>query len=382
MSTSSKKDSDRPAARQPPSSDADWFRVADSSTSGLPDRSRSKPPAFPEIAGYEFQEELGRSTAGDVVFKARDKQHDRIVALRLLRSSRSAEAEARKRFLNSTEMLARLSHPNIVGLLAVGEYNGCPFVTHEYVASPSLGQWMVRTAPAPHQSAIVLEQLARAMQHAHERGIVHGDLRPGNILMVHGDLAEPSPDASRHAAVPAIPKIVDLGLANLPPAGQTWEGGRSGAVPEYAAPEQSREPAGPAADIYSLGAIFYHMLVGHPPFAGATAAETTLLAQTDEPIPPRRFRPHTPPDLETICLKCLEKEPAQRYVSAGSLADDLARVLASEPIWARPRGPLTRFCRWRRANRSIANLLLLTLGALALLATAGWALAFYLLTKL
>jgi serine/threonine-protein kinase len=295
-------------------------------------------------AGYEILGELGRGGMG-VVYKARQIGLNRVVALKMVLSGAHASQHQLDRFRTEAEAVARLHHPHIVQIYEVGERDGLPYFSLEYLDGGSLSDQIKREPQAPDRAAKVAVQLARGVQYAHAHGIVHRDLKPANILF----------DAD------GVPKITDFGLAKKLEAGasgQTQSGTIVG-TPSYMAPEQARgevRELGPAADIYSLGAILYELLTGRPPFHGATLLETLEQVRTQEPVPPRQLVPKVPRDLETIALKCLQKEPAKRYPSAQVMADDLARFLAGQPILARPVGTVERFVRWCKRNPRIAGL--------------------------
>ncbi len=227
------------------------------------------------------------------------------------------------RFRTEAEAIARLQHPNIVQIHEVGEHGGLPYFSLEFCAGGSLEKKLAGTPLPPKEAAALVETLARAMQAAHEKGVIHRDLKPANVLL----------------AEDGTPKITDFGLAKkVGEVGQTASGAVMG-TPSYMAPEQAGykpdAPArviGPAADVYALGAILYECLTGRPPFKAATAVDTIMQVVMDEPVPPAQLQTKTPRDLETICLKCLSKEPSKRYGSALELADDLRRFLEGEPI--------------------------------------------------
>jgi serine/threonine protein kinase len=294
------------------------------------------------LPGYEILGELGRGGMG-VVYKARQVGLNRLVALKMILAGGHASSGELDRFRMEAEAVARLQHPSIVAIHEVGEQNGLPYFSLEYCTGGSLAARLDGTPWEPAKAAALVETLARAMQAAHVRGIVHRDLKPANILL----------------AEDGTPKIADFGLAKQldSGAGRTATGATLG-TPSYMAPEQAGESkdVGPAADIYALGAVLYELLTGRPPFKAATDLDTVLQVVSDDPVPPTRLQPKTPIDLETICLKCLAKEPARRYSAAEDLGEDLRRFRAGEPIAARPVSRLERGWRWCSRNRGVATL--------------------------
>ena len=305
-----------------------------------------------DVEGYEVLGELGRGGMG-VVYKARQSQVNRLVALKMILSSRHAGSEARKRFRIEAEAVARLQHPNIVQLYEVGEHDGHPFFSLEFCEGGTLSRHLKDEPISAERAARMVELLARAIHYAHERGVVHRDLKPANVLL----------DGAGN------PKIADFGLAKRldDDQGQTRTGEIMG-TPEYMAPEQAAgriREIGPCTDIYALGAILYDMLTGRPPFQAPSVLEALELIRSQEPVPPSRLRLRLSRDLETICLKALQKEPGKRYASALEMAEDLKSFLAGEPIKARPVGSIERGVRWCRRNRVVA-LLLLTLSVVFL----------------
>jgi serine/threonine protein kinase/WD40 repeat protein len=314
------------------------------------------------LPGYELIEVLGSGGMG-VVFKARQLSLDRLVAVKMLLSAAAITTGQLARFRAEADALARLQHPNIVQIHEVGEHEGRPYLVMEYVPGPNLAR-EVEGRPQPARVAADLVQvLAGAMQAVHDCGMIHRDLKPGNILLAHRT-AEPTesgfPEPPPSSVVRFVPKITDFGLAKRLDADSNQT--RSGAIlgtPSYMAPEQARArpgELGPAIDIYALGAILYELLTGRPPFGGTTPEETIAQLLSEEPISPARLRPALPRDLVTICLKCLEREPRKRYERAADLADDLRRFLAGEPIKARSVGAVERVWRWCRRRPQVAAL--------------------------
>jgi WD40 repeat protein/predicted Ser/Thr protein kinase len=305
---------------------------------------------WPEVSGYEVLGELGRGGMG-VIYKARQQGLGRLVAVKVLTSGQ-ANPDQLARFRTEAESAARLQHPNIVQVFEVGAAQGRPFLALEFVDGGNLQQHLAGAPQPPRWSAQLVEVLARAMHFAHQQGILHRDLKPANVLL--------TPDGTA--------KITDFGLAKHLEAGggQTQSGAILG-TPAYMAPEQAGGhggKVGPAVDVYALGAILYECLTGRPPFQAATMLETLELVRSSEALPPARLQPKLPRDLDTICLKCLHKEPRKRYATAHELAADLHRFLNHEPIRARRTGPLGRTWRWCRRKPAVAVLL----GCVAVLA--------------
>ncbi|HVS35761.1 MAG TPA: serine/threonine-protein kinase, partial [Gemmataceae bacterium] len=297
---------------------------------------------LPAISGYEVLGELGRGGMG-VVYKARQLRLNRLVAVKMVLAGVHAASTDLVRFLAEAEAAAQLQHANIVQVHEVGNHGGLPFISLEYVDGGTLAQKLKGTPLPPREAAGLTTALGRAVQYAHQHGVVHRDLKPGNVLLT----------------ADGTPKIADFGLAKRSAAGPGMT--QTGAVigtPSYMAPEQAecKKDVGPAADVYALGAILYELLTGRPPFQAPTPLDTVLQVISHDPVPPRRLQPKVPRDVETICLKCLEKDPKKRYVSAAALADDLNRFLADRPILARPVGRLERAWRWRRRNPVVAGL--------------------------
>jgi serine/threonine protein kinase/tetratricopeptide (TPR) repeat protein len=304
----------------------------------------------PMVPGYEIVGELGRGGMG-VVYKARQRGLNRWVALKMVLAGAHAGASQLARFHTEAEAVARLQHPNIVQIYDVGELDGLPYFSLEYIDGLSLDQKIHRQAQPPREAANLTETLSRAMHYAHENGIIHRDLKPANVLMT----------------TDGKPKITDFGLAKRleEDSSQTKSGTLMG-TPSYMAPEQARgeiKDVGPLADVYSLGAMLYELLTGRPPFLASSAMDTIMQVTRDEAMAPTRIVPDTPRDLETICMKCLQKESGKRYSSALALAEDLERFQLGEPILARPVSGPERLWRWCRRNPRVA---LLT-GAVAVL---------------
>jgi WD40 repeat protein/serine/threonine protein kinase len=337
----------------------------------LPPDSAVPDQACPALAGYDLLGELGRGGMG-VVYLARQVRLKRYVALKMILAEAQPGPQALERFRVEAEAVARLQHPNIVQIYEVGEADGRPYLALEFVNGGSLAGQLAGTPLPPHPAARLVETLARAMHAAHQRGIVHRDLKPANVLLAgSGDTLVPAEGGTPGGASRIgehTPKITDFGLAKI--LGEDSARTRSGQVlgtPSYMAPEQAAgrgSEIGPRTDVYALGAILYELLTGRPPFKGATALETLDQLRAREPVSPSGLQPGLPPDLETICLRCLQKLPGQRYASAQDLADDLRRFLGGRPIQARPVGMAQRAWRWCRRNPTLAALSALASAAL------------------
>jgi tRNA A-37 threonylcarbamoyl transferase component Bud32 len=294
-----------------------------SSDRGLPRR----------LGDYEVLRELGRGGMG-VVYQARQTKLNRLAALKMILAGSHAGPESLSRFRTEAQAIARLQHPNIVQIYEVGQCDGRPFIALELCAGGSLEARLRGTPLSPEDAAAVVEALARAMQAAHERGVLHRDLKPSNILL----------------GSDGTPKVTDFGLAKLitTESGQTQTDAILG-TPSYMAPEQAAGRArdlGPATDVYALGAILYETLTGRPPFKAPSVVGTLEQVRFMKPVPPRQLQPRLPRSLDTVCLKCLEKDPAHRYPTAAALAEDLRRYRENEPILARPPGLAVRFWLW------------------------------------
>jgi tetratricopeptide (TPR) repeat protein/tRNA A-37 threonylcarbamoyl transferase component Bud32 len=340
------------------------MRVAVASAGIPPARHRLQP-------GFEILEEIGRGGMA-VVYKARQAGLNRFVALKMIYATTPSETLAR--FRREAETVARLDHPNIVRIHEVGDLEGQPYLALEYVEGGSLAGKL--TGPlAPRVGAALIQTLALAVQHAHERGIVHRDLKPSNILLAYESAADGSAD---HRVLPSawVPKISDFGLAKdlTRELTQTQTGAIMG-TPSYMAPEQATgrmHQVGPAADVYALGVILYEVLTGRPPFQGATLLEALEQTRSREPVQPSRLQSALPRDLETICLRCLQKDPHKRYASAAALAEDLRRFLAGEAIRARPVTRWERSYKWARRRPADAGLLALATVTLVALVAGLW----------
>ncbi|MBI3412412.1 MAG: protein kinase [Planctomycetes bacterium] len=275
--------------------------------------------------GYEILGELGRGGMG-VVYKARQVNLNRLVALKMLRDATHADVEDLARLRAEAETVARLQHPNIVHIYDIGETDGCTFLALEYIDGGTLSQKSAGRPWSPQEAAQLVATLARAVHAAHERGIIHRDLKPANVLLM-GDGA---------------PKIADFGLAKRQDSASLTQTGIVMGSPSYMAPEQAEGKSneiGPATDVYALGAILYELLTGRPPFQGDSALAVVHQVANSEPIAPSRLQAQVPRELEAICLRCLRKNPRHRYASARDLADFLSRFLDAKTVKILPSGP-------------------------------------------
>ena len=297
-----------------------------------------------QFGDYDLLEEIGRGGQG-VVYRARQKSLNRTVALKVIGLGQWSSTPHLKRFRHEAEAAARLEHPQIVPIYEIGERDGSCYFSMKFVEGGRLDEIVKREPMPSRRAAELLVKIARTVQFAHERGILHRDIKPGNILL------------DRRGE----PQLTDFGLARLIEQESTITNSFDVlGTPSYMSPEQAagrtKELTG-ATDVYSLGAVFYQMLTGQPPFAGGTTYETIRLVLETEPRNPRLWNPKVDVDLATICLKCLEKDPARRYQTAVALAEDLERWLRHEPIRARPASVLTRTRKWIRRNPTTAALL-------------------------
>jgi WD40 repeat protein len=313
--------------------------------------SESASKQFAQVEGYSILEVLGRGATG-VVYRARHLRLNRLVALKVIVAGPHLSPEVRQRFRSEAQAIARLQHANIVQIYDVGEHANFPFLSLELIDGGNLADWLAGKPRPAREAAKVIATLAKAVAYAHGQGVIHRDLKPANVL-----ISTPA-DRARKLEL----KITDFGIAKILPAGgvpdaRMTQTGEILGTPAYMAPEQARGNAreiSPATDIYSLGAMLYEMLTGRPPFQGPTPLDTLMQAAWQDPVSICLLVPPVPRDLETICLKCLEKDPAKRYSTAKELAADLGRFLKNEPIHARPLSWGGHTIRWVRRHRGLA----------------------------
>lgn len=311
-------------------------------------RGEMVPTRTGSFGDYELVEEIARGGMG-VVYKARQKTLNRVVALKMVLGGPMASGAARQRFLAEAQAAARLQHPNIIAIHEVGQFGGQPFFSMDYVEGPNLAA-LLRDGPLPpRRAAGYVKTIAEAVAYAHGKGILHRDLKPSNVLIDESDQ----------------PRVTDFGLAKqLTGESDLTVSGQVLGSPNFMAPEQARGPhqeMSPASDVYSLGALLYHLVTGRPPFQAATLTEVLRQVTTTDPAPPRMLNAAIPRELETICLKCLEKDIPRRYPTAQELADELGRFLRSEPIFARPVGVVGKTAKWCRRNPRLAGAMGVTL---------------------
>ena len=321
-----------------------------------------------------------------VVYKARQTSLNRTIALKMILTGKLAGADDIRRFHVEAEAAAKLDHPNIVPIYEIGELDGQHFFTMGFVDGGSLDRLLVENALPPRAAVEMMVQVADAIQYAHDRHIIHRDLKPANILLSRtnptgrgsstgSSLGSPTRASTSKGALATspestwIPKVSDFGLAkNVSTQSELTGTGQILGTPSYMPPEQAggnNESISASADIYSIGAILYRALTGRPPFQAASAMETILQVLRQDPVPPRQLNPTIPVDLETICLKCLQKDPAKRYATALELQDDLQRWLNGDPILARPMSGLEKIGRWVRKHPAVGSIAAIILLAIA-----------------
>jgi eukaryotic-like serine/threonine-protein kinase len=350
-------------------------------TEALSTEATTKPSAQDGLRFDRFQiiRPLGQGGFG-IVFLAWDPVLRRQVAIKVPQPELLMTPESRKRFQREAHAAAALDHPNIVPVYESSGVDTIAYIIAAYIAGPTLSLWLSRqTQPVPaHDAAKLVATLARAIEHAHERGVLHRDLKPSNILLQQRPGLEADPDQGENAPLADFePRITDFSLAKLADGlGSDTRSGVPLGSPPYMAPEQAEGKLGkigPPADVYGLGCILYELLTSEPPFCGETQLDTLRKVIADDPRPPRRRHPDLPVELEAIVLKCLEKDPGRRYPSAGALADDLDRVLAGEPILARPPGPWEKLRRKARRHPVVSVVVaLLTLSVGTLFSARSW----------
>jgi tetratricopeptide (TPR) repeat protein/tRNA A-37 threonylcarbamoyl transferase component Bud32 len=321
-------------------------RLEDSLQELVASEGSNEEPAPPVLEGYELFEVIGRGGAS-IVYRARDLRLQRTVAIKVLRER--AGKIVRERFRREARALAALHHPNIIRVIEVGESRGQVFLVLEYVAGQSLSQFTAGEPQLPDPAARLVRQIADAMHRAHEAGLVHRDLKPGNILL------DPCFGPGDGAGLDRfVPRVTDFGIVKDLNEDESLTRTRDClGTPSYMAPEQVRGGAMDVdcrTDVYAIGALLYELLTGRPPFRASTPMDTMLLVRFDEPVAPSRLQSKVPRALETICLKCLEKSPGRRYVSALQLAEDLDRYLEGRPVLARPTPGYLRAWQWSRRH--------------------------------
>ncbi|MCA9216604.1 MAG: serine/threonine protein kinase [Planctomycetales bacterium] len=312
-------------------------------------------PSARRFGDYELIQEIARGGMG-VVYKARQLSLDRLVAIKMILSGDLASDEMVRRFRTEAEAAARLQHSGIVAIHDVGQWQGQHFFSMDFVDGRSLSDLIREGNMSPRIAATYTRQIADAIQYAHEHGILHRDLKPSNVLIDRNNQS----------------RVTDFGLAKrVEDRSDLTQTGQILGTPSYMSPEQAsgdQSQIGPATDIYSLGAILYETLTGQPPFRAPNQLDTLMAVIEQEPVPPRRVNRQLPRDLETIALKCLEKDPQQRYASAGELSDDLGRFLDGEPIHARQSNLLVTLRRWTRTHPVAGGCLFTSLGIITILA--------------
>ncbi|NOS71935.1 MAG: serine/threonine protein kinase, partial [Verrucomicrobia bacterium] len=315
---------------------------------GAVEGERARHGALFVFKDYEVLEEIARGGMG-VVYRARQVSLNRMVAIKMLLSRHLANADGLQRFRAEAAIAAQLQHPNIVTIYEIGEHAGQPFFSMDLIEGRNLAQ-VVRDNPLPWRTAAAyLKTIAEAVHYAHSRGVLHRDLKPSNVMVDEsGQL--------RITDFGIAKRFDDAQLSTSDP--QLTQTGQLLGSPSFIPPEQAagqKDAIGPASDVYSLGAILYQLITARPPLLAETMTQTLRMVAETEPVPPGLLNASVPRDLETICLKCLQKEPQRRYATAQELAEDLDHLLHDKPILARPVGRIGRLWRWARRNRALAT---------------------------
>ena len=347
-----------------------------------PPHTPAPPSGQPRVGRFELRRQLGKGGCG-IVFLAFDPKLEREVALKIPRPEMLLSQDARRRLIREALAAAEFDHPNLVPVYETGEIGPVCFIATAFCPGQTLGEWLDRQAfPVPvRQAARLVATVAEAVQHAHDRGVLHRDLKPNNVILQltkdDPNETEPPPGSCYLRGDCFVPRVVDFGLAKLLERGGPSETTTRQILgtPKYMAPEQAQarhEDVGPAADVYALGVILYEMLSGRAPFEGATDVEVLRQAIDGELITPRRIRSDIPRDLEAICLKAMDRNPGKRFRTAIDLSDDLRRFLDGKPTIARPLKWPGRAARWLRRNDQAVALVVVTTVATVLLAVGSW----------
>lgn len=350
--------------------------LSENETINFVERAQQLPRQFGD---YLLLQEIARGGMG-VVYKARQQRLNRIVAVKMILSGQFAGEEDVQRFYAEAESAANLNHPGIVPIFEVGQLNGQHFFSMGFVDGPSLAQLLLERPVAPQDAALLTRQTAEAIDYAHARGVIHRDLKPANVLLARDEGSSVSQVKSLQSSSLGQPKVTDFGLAKqLANKSELTATGQILGTPGYMPPEQAAgktDQIGPLADVYSLGGILYALLTGRAPFQAASPLDTLLQVIESEPVPPRQLNSQVPADLETICLKCLQKDSQRRYQSAADLVDDLNRFLDGSPITARPVTTTERAWRWAKKHPAVALLSFTSLALLLVIAVAAPIIAF------
>jgi serine/threonine-protein kinase len=347
----------------PPRPPAEIATADPDATIGMAPSGASSPPPIVDLdfGKFELISEIGRGGMG-VVYKARQKDLNRIVALKMVLASQLASKEVIQRFRNEARAVAGIQHANITTVYEVGEMHGQPYIAIQYIGGLSLGHRLAGGPLQAETAARIVAQVARAVHHLHVNGVIHRDLKPSNILLDEK----------------GQPFVTDFGLVKLITGdSQMTTTGVVLGTPSYMAPEQAAarsSEVGPLSDVYSIGAVLYECLTGRPPFREATHLETLVQVLETEPARPRMSHPSVPRDLEGICLRCLEKAPERRYASAAAVAENLQRYLDGEVVEGQAPGFVRRFARWARREPALVARLV-TFGACAVLVQVNYQLA-------